>query len=282
MQSIKDILAQHSVIVSDTDKPQKAQPISEQPASVAKKVDCSVCLDRGIVLGEDGVARTCACMRRKEISSRFKHAGISRQMMLQTFSAFSLEYYSKLRVDQVKNRSYYETAEIALHGAENFVEQYLQTGTSTGLVFTGPVGSGKTFLACAIANELMEQEKQVLFLVVPDLLDELRATYDRKERSENTEMDLLDAARTIPVLILDDLGAHNYTEWTRNRLYSIINYRMNHVLPTVITTNLEIHELEEYLGARTTSRILQMCRLFRLLVEQDIRVVRYQERESNR
>jgi DNA replication protein DnaC len=124
----------------------------------------------------------------------------------------------------------------------------------------------------------MEAELQVLFLVVPDLLDELRATY----KSEVNEMDLLDTARTIPILILDDLGAHNYTDWTRNRLYSIINYRMNEQLPTVITSNLSLDEMEDYIGVRTTSRIIQSSRIFRLTVEKDIRHQIYHEREGKK
>ena len=121
----------------------------------------------------------------------------------------------------------------------------------------------------------MEAQLQVLFLVVPDLLDELRATY----KSEINEMDLLDSARTIPFLILDDLGAHNYTDWTRNRIYSIINYRMNELLPTIITSNLSLDEMEDYIGLRTTSRIIQSSRIFRLTVEKDIRHQMYYERE---
>ncbi|MDD2443679.1 MAG: hypothetical protein PHS52_04170, partial [Desulfotomaculaceae bacterium] len=76
-----------------------------------------------------------------------------------------------------------------------------------------------------------------------------------------------------------DLGAHNYTEWTRNRIYSIINYRLNHRLPVIVTTNIVLEDLEEYLGERTTSRLLEMCRPYRLLVDLDIRVIRRKERD---
>jgi DNA replication protein DnaC len=108
------------------------------------------------------------------------------------------------------------------------------------------------------------------------MLDELRASYSKNTTSE---IDLLDIARTVPVLILDDLGAHNYTEWTKNRIYSILNFRMNEQLPTVITSNLDFADMEAYLGDRTCSRLLQMCRAFRLTVEQDIRYQKYQKRE---
>jgi len=106
----------------------------------------------------------------------------------------------------------------------------------------------------------------------------LRASYSTK--SETTEFDLLDIARTIPILIMDDLGAHNYTEWSRNRIYSILNYRMNEQLPTIITTNLDFDEIEQHLGERTCSRLLQMCRVFRLTAPQDIRRQIYMRREK--
>ena len=125
---------------------------------------------------------------------------------------------------------------------------------------------------------MIEQQTKLLFLVVPDLLDELRASFGSK--SETSEFDLLDIARTVPVLILDDLGAHNYTDWSRNRIYSILNYRMNEQLPTIITTNLHASEIETYLGVRTWSRLMQMCRVFRLSTEKDIRMQKYKEREN--
>ncbi len=269
MQSVKDILAKYN---------NQPGPGPTPPAGSEPSVTCTLCQDRGIIL-EGDMARPCQCMQQKAMRNKFKHAGISAEMLQQTFDNFRFDYYSPLLADQARNRSYLEHAQRALQAAREFVNEYAAQGQAPGLMFMGSVGSGKTFLACAVANALTEQDKQVLFLVVPDLLDELRATFGKKY-PENTEQDLLDAARTVPVLILDDLGAHNYTEWTKNRIFSIINYRMNHSLPTVITTNLDINELDTYLGERTTSRLLQMCRAFRLFVAQDIRMLKYQEREQ--
>mgnify|MGYP000847701371 FL=1 len=113
---------------------------------------------------------------------------------------------------------------------------------------------------------------------MPDFLDAIRSTYN-KGTAEEDETTLIKGARQVDVLVLDDLGVHNYTPWTCNKLYSLLNYRMNYHLPVVITTNLDLSEIEKFLGKRTTSRIVQMCRVYRLTVDQDIR---YQKSVENK
>jgi len=250
-------------------KPDKGDSI---PANLSREPICPVCEDRGIILQGD-TAVPCSCMEQKRIENSFKYARLSRELLNCRFEKFNLEYYQPADgVDHV------HTAQKALAAAQDFVNKVLRNPHEVGLLFTGPVGSGKTFLAAAIANVLIEKQCRLLFLIVPDLLDELRASFANK--NDTSEFDLLDIARTVPILILDDLGAHNYTEWSRNRIYSILNYRMNEQLPTIITTNLDFEEIEHYLGERTCSRLLQMCRVFRLSRPKDIRRQNYLKREK--
>lgn len=233
---------------------------------------CPICGGRGIVLQND-TAVPCSCMEQKRIENSFKYARLSKELKTYSFAKFNLEYYQDPTAPE-----HYINAQKALKAAMDFTENVQNNPYEVGLLFSGPVGSGKTFLAASIANALLAKEFKVLFLIVPDLLDELRASISG--RNETNELDLLDVARTIPILILDDLGAHNYTEWSRNRIYSILNYRMNEQLPTIITTNLDFDEIEQHLGERTCSRLLQMCRVFRLTAPQDIRRQIYMRREK--
>lgn len=231
-----------------------------------KLIRCKICQDRGVII-TGNVARICPCVKQHHLEQCYRYANITPEIKGCSFEEFRLDYYKGV------NR---EMAALALQGAHQFVNDYLHNPhTTTGILFTGDVGAGKTYLAGAIANCLLKQGVQALFLVVPDFLDELRATYRNKTGfSEGPEVDdvsLLRGVRQVEVLILDDLGVHNYTPWTCNKLYSLLNYRLNYRLPVIITTNLSLGKIEEFLGERTTSRIVQMCRIYEFHVDKDIR-----------
>lgn len=237
---------------------------------------CPRCQDRGFII-KDEVAYRCPCMKQRTIEQLFRHSGLGTLQHQCTFANFSFAYYPDVYDEQL-GFTYYQNAKIALKAAEEFAAAFVKGNYhGPGIVFTGPVGSGKTFLASSIANYVLSKGKQVLFTVVPDLLDQLKATYDRSALVETDELTILEGARNVELLIMDDLGAHNYTPWTVNKIYSILNYRVNHQLPVVITTNLSLDELDTYLGERTTSRILQLCRVYRIASVQDIRCLKSKE-----
>ncbi len=129
------------------------------------------------------------------------------------------------------------------------------------LILKGGYGCGKTHLAAAIANYRLQQGEPVLFVVVPDLLDHLRATFS--PTSPVSYDDRFDAVRTAPLLILDDLGTQSATPWAHEKLYQIFNYRYNAQLPTVVTTNCELEEIDERLRSRMADPIL--CRICAIL-----------------
>jgi DNA replication protein DnaC len=208
-------------------------------------------------------------MAQKQAEQLLRQTGLPKAMRACRFASFRFDYYAGEHLARARK---------AFEAARGFAAQVLADPAATGIMLTGEVGTGKSFLAACVANELIDHERRVLFIVVPDLLDQLRASYDAD--SGVREQDILDVARSTPILILDDLGAHNYTEWVCNRLYTILNYRLNEQLPTVVTTNLTLPEIEEYLGHRAVSRLFQLCRQFRLTAGKDIRVQLSVEREG--
>ncbi len=115
------------------------------------------------------------------------------------------------------------------------------------LVLTGPSGCGKTHMAAAIANQCLKREVPAFFVVVPDFLDHLRATFSPD--SDLAYDELFERARNAPLLVLDDLGAHSSTPWAQEKLFQILNHRFNAQLPTVITT-ISLGQLDERLHTR--------------------------------
>jgi DNA replication protein DnaC len=118
------------------------------------------------------------------------------------------------------------------------------------LILKGSYGCGKTHLAAAIANQQVEHGRPVLFVVVPDLLDHLRAAFAPDSAVSFDRR--FDTVRTAELLILDDLGTQSSTSWAQEKLYQILNYRYNAQLPTVITTNRELDDLDPRLRSRLT------------------------------
>ncbi len=116
------------------------------------------------------------------------------------------------------------------------------------LVFTGPSGSGKTHLAAAIAGECIEAGRAALFMVVPDLLDHLRAAY--QPGSDVGYDDLFEMLKNAPVLALDDLGVQSSTPWAQEKLFQLINHRYNARMPTIFTTNLSLSEFDARIQSR--------------------------------
>lgn len=118
------------------------------------------------------------------------------------------------------------------------------------LYLHGTCGVGKTHLAVAAGLYIRRTNPNVLFAVVPDLLDHLRATFDPGRGVAYDER--FTAIRGAFLLILDDLGTENTTPWAREKLYQLINHRYNERLPTIITSNQDHKMIDE----RVLSRLL--------------------------
>lgn len=129
------------------------------------------------------------------------------------------------------------------------------------ILLWGPFGTGKTGLATGLMRARMLGDR-ALFLTVPTLLDRIRATYDGK--GSESERELLTTVQTIPLLLLDDLGAERVTEWVAEKLFTVINARHDDMLTTIFTSNLDPRQLAGHVGERTAWRIVEMCEVVKL------------------
>ena len=126
------------------------------------------------------------------------------------------------------------------------------------LVFTGIYGCGKTHLAAAIANERVRLGGSALFIVVPDLLDHLRSTFNPQSPVAYDRR--FDEVRRAPLLVLDDLGTESATAWAKEKLFQLLNHRYVARMPTIITTARAIEDLDPKIHIRLLDS--RLCDIF--------------------
>jgi DNA replication protein DnaC len=183
----------------------------------------------------------CDCTR-AELDAR-RQAMLLQRSQLADLQHFTFAHWlPKVRTGKPPQNS----PDAAFHAARAYADD--PRGEHPWLFFYGTKGTGKTHLAAAIGNERLQRGQPAIFMVVPDLLDHLRATFN--PTSDTTYDDLFESLRNTALLILDDLGTQSASPWAEEKLFQLINHRYNRRLPTVITMNSETNEVDGRLWSR--------------------------------
>ena len=126
-----------------------------------------------------------------------------------------------------------------------------------GLFIYGKPGNGKTYSVSCIANALLGKGVPVICVGINQLLSRIKESYNKY--GHEAESDILKALANADLLIIDDLGTEQENEWSQSRIYSIIDARYRNELPLIVTTNIDIKELEKRYPTRTFDRLKEMC-----------------------
>jgi DNA replication protein DnaC len=168
-----------------------------------------------------------------------------------TFGNFSLRQGEGIPAEDLKS------LERAFKAAEKFSQRPVGW-----IVFNGNYGCGKTHLAAAIGNYRANIGDPPMLVVVPDLLDHLRATFSPTSTISYDRR--FEEVRTTSLLILDDLGTQSATPWAREKLYQLFNYRYNAELPTVVTTSDPLESIDPRIRSRMTDT--RLCDFYAITV----------------
>ena len=152
----------------------------------------------------------------------------------------------------------------AVKMANDYINKNKDKILSNGLIIMGESGVGKTHLAAAIANKLIENDKIVLMDRLTTLLDMIKETFRDNTKSEN---ELIELYSNVDMIIIDDLGTERISSWALEKLYTIIQNRCENRLPIIITTRFNKEGLiarfsysnDQDLVDATISKLYQMC-----------------------
>lgn len=202
-------------------------------------------------------------LRQDRIDYLIGSSGIKKRFLQRTFENFR-------RDTQGRERAY----QTAKSYADSFKE-HLADGE--GLYIEGTNGTGKTHLAAAVALQLLNESYPVICKTAGDLLLDIKSAYDSKEY---TEREVLDVYKKVDLLIVDDLGKEQCSDWAISTLYAILNDRYEDMKPVIITTNYNADDLVKALTPKgydsakpraIVSRLRESCRVITMAWE-DIRV----------
>lgn len=141
---------------------------------------------------------------------------------------------------------------IAKRYVEKFDEMYEK---GQGILFWGDVGTGKSYTAAVIANELLNKQTSVIMTSFIKLLKET----SNLDLDQGAYIDKLNKAK---LLIIDDLGAERGTDYALEKVYDIIDSRYRTGKPIILTTNLRFEDMkncDDIRYNRIYDRIFEMC-----------------------
>jgi DNA replication protein DnaC len=227
-----------------------------EPFRSAGPCPLGVCDGSGWILGPEDIARPCECREARLKRSRAK--GVA--------SAIPARYRG-VSFDRppVSDMAHDMSTRHVVQAAKSYLEELDDNlAAGRGLWLMGTPGTGKTTLGMLLAKEVLAAGKTVGVYFAPKLLIRIRKTFQEAE-GDNAYDDFFRRVTSVDLLYIDDLGSERHTDWVVEQLYAIVNERYENQLPILVTSNADSdvdkgqRQLEEQIGPRTVSRLVEIC-----------------------
>lgn len=220
--------------------------------------NCPKCRDTGFI----GIEK-CSCFKTKLIKLYYKDSELEEAVKTNNFKNFNITLYPNHKLNDERYTPRKNIEDIL----EYITGEYLPNfkNTNTNLLFYGNSGTGKTFLSWCIAKELLDRGFLVVYKTSDDLLRAL------KEIKFNNDTDLENLLINCDLLIIDDLGSEQITDFSSTELFTLINKKILKNKKMLISTNLSLPLISKRYSERISSRIIGEFKLFKFFAE-DIRI----------
>lgn len=222
------------------------------------KYTCEKCKDTGIL----DTKKRCVCYNQQLTKLYYKNSDLIETLGKYNFKTFNIDLFSDKKENNLpvsQKEAMKKNHKISKDFIKNFDKK------TDNLLFYGSVGTGKTFLVNCIAKELIDKAYLVVYKTADDFISSFRDNnYDIDNSHENL---LIDA----DLLIIDDLGSEQITEFSQAKLFNIINKRILRNKKMLISTNLTPLELFKKYDDRIASRLTGDFKSL-LFIKGDLRV----------
>ncbi len=204
--------------------------------------ECPICKDEGFIGSEP-----CECYKKLMRAEAYKLSNLAARIETENFSAFSLPMHCEQKY-----------MECILEKAKRYCKK--DAAVKNNLLFTGPTGTGKTFLSSCIAKEFLDSGHFVMYQTatrISNIIDDAKFRHEEPEHGEYLSM-----ISDCDLLIIDDLGTEYAFGYPQSQLFDILETRMLSGKRTVISTNMDLEELNQKYSPRLVSRILGNYEIF--------------------
>ena len=246
--SIRRELAQHLDVL----RAEKASLASTAPgvagsgsygsgSDISSFFDCPLCLDTGYINGSP-----CSCLRQALADELYSQSHIRDILLKENFTSLTMEYYND------EERCFFQGL---ISELKSFVSSFDSDHRS--LLFTGNTGSGKTFMSNCLSKELLDAGYSVIYFTAHQLFEYIARRTFSPDRDEEDASDFLEDIFDCDLLVIDDLGSELSNAFVSSRLFLILNERHLRERSTLISTNLDLQQINDLYSERCTSRLLE-------------------------
>ncbi|WP_373599442.1 ATP-binding protein [Paraclostridium bifermentans] len=201
------------------------------------KYKCTKCKDMMFIELEDGSFGSCECRKIRIAEDKLKASGVSEEFRKKRFENFNYENSIESMEAYVKTKNY----------SKNF--NIIKLSNNNSIMLLGQVGSGKTHLAMAVSNIMLDNSIGVIYMPYRSVITRIKQSVTDEENYQKE----VNIYKNAEVLLIDDLFKGRITEADINIIYEIVDYRYFKNLPMIITTEKTIEdlvEIDEAIGSR--------------------------------